>query len=631
MVLTRAERAAADAEERIQFELAVKLSLATNPGSKRRRSRNTGTTSSGSSPRTPKKKNLNGVTKRSSSDAGSVPKRRRLKITLSFDYRRIPYERIRKLNIRALVRPRDYWPYRQHRLKLGHNPWEHHNWVGPTQAAVRRVHKLLADYHKQFEFERYVDMPAHAAQSAVNVDMVIQTIFAQSTGNESAIDTHSRLCNTFPYLVDGQKYVGKVPNWHEVRHLPREELQTVLEQGGFQTSRATCVQELLNSVYEINCMRREKGVQQFECDANPPEAKDFVPGMLSLEYLTDQEDNSDKALLGRLLNIRGVGPKSAMCILAFGFKRQLFVVDTHVLRYCKWLGWIPNECNNINDAAMFLHNYIPDDIKYDLHNQIWTHCANENVRRSRTRTVICAVCGSIPPAKSRDISEFIESCPLKDLLPSLDKRWGARYSIRETESVKDQPEEPGGPDDRELGTSNGDLVDDISETIAMSIDESVEESALSQLEQATVTSVTSLDSTPEMGSSSSSEEEKSQEETASTEQNTEQAKPVKTRKLNLKLKSIRFEDVSEDQFEELQNAGYLLWEFRPMDNTFMEEWGKFDQFPRYKWERPDVMDKDVAVSYQYAKDVLAGKQKHKWSKVDAEDVAAAQAISTMTA
>ena len=68
-----------------------------------------------------------------------------------------------------------------------------------------------------------------------------------------------------------------------------------------------------------------------------------------------------------------------------------------------------------------------------------------------------------------------------------------------------------------------------------------------------------------------------------------------------------------------------------MDNTFMEEWGEFAHFPRYRWERPEIMDSDVAVTYEYAKEVLAGQKKHKWSKVDPEDIVTVEAMSAVAA
>jgi len=387
--------------------------------------------------------NPNGIIKKRSPRTRNVPAGQKLILELQgVRYYNITPKKLGKMGIRPKRLPPGFFPYSKKNFKLGHNPWAHTFLPRPTEQEVRNVHELLSSYHKEFEFGTFVSQPAHGVQGVVTVDAVIQTIFAQSTGNEMAIDAHSRMCNTFTYLVDGKKYAGTIPNWHAVRTASREALEKILRPGGYHIGRAKNIQKLLNMIHEINAQRKAAGLQQYDHDMNPPDAKDFVPGMLSLEYLTDypkdSNENSDEKLFGRLLDLPLIGIKSAMCIMAFQLKRPLFVVDTHVLRYMKWLGWIPTKANE-DQAAGYLHSIIPDDLKYDLHNQIWTHCANENVRVSRDREVICACCGSLPPAKSRDISK--NKCPLKDFLPPLSKRWARAY----VEVLSDELEEPEAP------------------------------------------------------------------------------------------------------------------------------------------------------------------------------------------
>lgn len=87
-------------------------------------------------------------------------------------------------------------------------------------------------------------------------------------------------------------------------------------------------------------------------------------------------------------------------------------------------------------------------------------------------------------------------------------------------------------------------------------------------------------------------------------------KSGKEKKLKLK-ETMLFDELTPEQ---ANKEGYLLWEFRPMDNSFMEEWGTFDKVPRYKWEKPTIMDPDVAVDPEYARRVLAGEIPHRWSK-----------------
>lgn len=322
------------------------------------------------------------------------------------------------------------------------------------ETEVLRIYNVLADHNKQFGFGSFVDPPAHATQSkaVVTIDSIIQVMLSQTTANELAINTHDRLRNRYVYDVDGRKYAGKVPNWHRVRTLPEEDLRDALVPGGQFNKRAKAIKVLLDFVYDANVAQKILDKEQYDHDGNPPDAKDFVDGMLSMEFVTaDYEDNSDQAVLDRLLNLPNFGPKSAMCILAFELKRDLFVVDVHVLRFCKWLGWIPMTAS-AEDAAMYLHKIIPKHIRYDFHNQIWTHCANENVRESRGRLMVCPFCGSNPPPRGQDFSQV--KCPLAPYLPRLEKRWARGYQPKkedladETE-VKEEHQEPNGVIDTE--------------------------------------------------------------------------------------------------------------------------------------------------------------------------------------
>lgn len=548
--------------------------------------------------------------------AKPVKERTSLKIILkSVRYEKVEYEVLKKWGMRRAKVAKDYWPYPHYPgFKLGHNPWAHLNWPAPNIEHIREVHKLLVDHHKKFDFGSFVSMPAHATEAKVTIDAIFQTLFAQSTDNEIAIDTHSRLCNAFPYTVDGKKYVGKMPNWHDIRLLERDELPAALQQGGFHEMRAGFVKGILDCVYEKNLERKAEGRQQYEHEGNPPDAKDFVPGLLSMDWLTDNDDNSDEAVLGRLIQLSGIGIKSAMCVMAFSMKRPLFVVDVHVLRYAQWLGWVPKDANNVDWVAMYLHKYIPDDIKYDLHNQIWTHCANENSRESNNRTVICPFCGARPPARTRDVSQHV--CPLAEFLPPLEKRWGTAYKLQLRHEQKEAAKTKAA--ERESGQ------DEVSD------DPVTKTPALEQIKIKTF--VTGLPTPPSSPIDAPTEIVDAVESDSSQAIKTDDS-PVQTKKkpkkLNLKAKSHRFEDITREQADELQAAGYFLWEFRPMDNTFMEEWGTFEKKPRYKWERDTIMDRDVAITWEYANSVLNHDHSHKWSRHSPQEEVTKEIMTAM--
>ncbi|CAG9942234.1 unnamed protein product, partial [Clonostachys rosea f. rosea IK726] len=68
-------------------------------------------------------------------------------------------------------------------------------------------------------------------------------------------------------------------------------------------------------------------------------------GVYSLDHLFAEAD--DAACMRELLSFKGIGPKTASCVLLFCLRRESFAVDTHVHR--------------ITDAR------IPDGDKYPLH------------------------------------------------------------------------------------------------------------------------------------------------------------------------------------------------------------------------------------------------------------------------
>lgn len=423
------------------------------------------------------------------------------------------------------------WPYKTHKFKLGHNPWQGLGLPKPTESTVREVHKRLSEYHAQFSFDTFVNVSV--SEAIITIDNVIQVILAQNTGNENAIDTHSRLCNTFTYTLNGKKHAGTVPNWHEVRKLPIGELEKALKPTGYHQRRARSIKAVLDAVYAENVKRKGGGSHVSGDGSN------LSDDMLSMRYITDSPDSSTESILSRLLSLPGIGPKSAMCIIAFQLKRPLFVVDTHVLRYTKWLGWIPRTCDDINAAAMYLHDVVPDDIKYDLHNQIWTHCAKADTGISgRSVGGLCPFCASMPPSRQK-LRDAEARCPVADFLIPLSERWPKR-AWKEVEGVEKKE-------------------DDVVTSKYFSV----------------------------------------------VQTSKKKSKPLKL------LRTMPFQDLTP---EEAEAHGYLLWQFRPLDNSFGEEWGTFEAFPRFKWEKPDVMDPEVAVSVEYARDVLAGNKDHPWSK-----------------
>jgi len=73
-----------------------------------------------------------------------------------------------------------------------------------------------------------------------------------------------------------------------------------------------------------------------------------------------------------LRSLKGVGPKTAACVLLFSFGKPVMPVDTHIFRVTKRLGLIDKNLN-IEKAHEVLTNIVPKGLIYDFHLGIIEH------------------------------------------------------------------------------------------------------------------------------------------------------------------------------------------------------------------------------------------------------------------
>lgn len=86
-------------------------------------------------------------------------------------------------------------------------------------------------------------------------------------------------------------------------------------------------------------------------------------GELSLEFLHDME--TEKAL-ELLCQHKGIGIKTASVTLSFACGREVFPVDTHILRISKRLGLTPPNCS-AEKAHQILPPIVPEGKAYPFH------------------------------------------------------------------------------------------------------------------------------------------------------------------------------------------------------------------------------------------------------------------------
>ncbi|ELR12778.1 base excision DNA repair protein, HhHGPD subfamily protein [Acanthamoeba castellanii str. Neff] len=127
-------------------------------------------------------------------------------------------------------------------------------------------------------------------------------------------------------------------DWERVRTAKPSQLADVIRTGGLAQRKGGIIQGLLNQLHE-------------ERD-----------GELSLEHLRDMPTEEVKHALTKY---KGIGPKTASCVLMFNMKRADFPVDTHVHRVSTRLGFVRGTTRE--QTYEFMNATMPDEIKRDMH------------------------------------------------------------------------------------------------------------------------------------------------------------------------------------------------------------------------------------------------------------------------
>ena len=127
------------------------------------------------------------------------------------------------------------------------------------------------------------------------------------------------------------------PPWKGIARLQRRTLVRLLQPVGLVNRRADQLHALARTVFD-------------EHDGS----------------LTTLAPLPDEGLLRTLELLPGVGRKSARCVAAYSFGRDMLAVDVHVLRVVKRLGLSPMEAR-WNDVDAHLNVDVPRRLRYGLH------------------------------------------------------------------------------------------------------------------------------------------------------------------------------------------------------------------------------------------------------------------------
>ena len=178
------------------------------------------------------------------------------------------------------------------------------------------------------------------------IDELIRTILSQNTSDRNSLAAFAVLKRSFK-------------SWEGLLNTDTSKLARLIEHAGLANIKAKRIKEALSEV-----KRRE--------------------GRLSLGSLKKMKTEE---AISYLRSLKGVGPKTAACVLLFSFGKPVMPVDTHIYRVARRLGLIPKDLS-VEEAHKLLSDMVPKHLIYDFHLGIIEHgrktCKAQNPK--------CGVC-----------------------------------------------------------------------------------------------------------------------------------------------------------------------------------------------------------------------------------------------
>lgn len=157
------------------------------------------------------------------------------------------------------------------------------------------------------------------------LEVLIRTILSQNTNDRNRDLAYEELRR-------------RCPRWEDIVEADPEDIADAIKVGGLARQKSVRIKDVLQWVQERW-------------------------GNMNLTPLCDMETAEAMKIL---LSLKGVGPKTANCVLAFGCGRDAFPVDTHILRITKRLGLITPEVT-ADKAHGLLAQLVPNGTAIPLH------------------------------------------------------------------------------------------------------------------------------------------------------------------------------------------------------------------------------------------------------------------------
>jgi endonuclease-3 len=210
-------------------------------------------------------------------------------------------------------------------------------------AGVERILELLSASYGQKRWQRR-EKP---------VAVLVQTILSQNTSDKNSRPAFQQLLDTFP-------------GWDEIAGSDVGQICEAIRAGGLGMVKARYIKQALEEI------RRRQG-------------------SFDLDFLKDLPVNEAREWL---MQLPGVGMKTASVVLLFALGMPAMPVDTHVFRVCKRLGLIDTKVT-VEKAHRLLEKQVLAKDIYKFHVLLIEH-GRRTCKAQRPRCITCVLASLCP-------------------------------------------------------------------------------------------------------------------------------------------------------------------------------------------------------------------------------------------
>jgi endonuclease-3 len=203
---------------------------------------------------------------------------------------------------------------------------------------ITKINKLL--------IKKY-GLPIQKNPNPDPVDILIATILSQNTNDRNSYKSFINLKNEFQ-------------SWDEVAISDLITIEKPIRSAGFSLPKAKAIKSFLNYLLDTY-------------------------GKISMDYISTM---GDKEALEELMSHKGIGIKTASCVLMFAFHRNICPVDRHIFRVINRVGIIKSTTPDKMSVA--LNKELPGNSAHPLHANL-IRLGREICRQTLPNCSICPI------------------------------------------------------------------------------------------------------------------------------------------------------------------------------------------------------------------------------------------------